>query len=470
MWELVEQDRSLGRFILRGVAERLPHVHHGKRDFSALFGAQPIEERRHGGFRTIRSAEPDRPLAIQVADHDAIAVALAHRDLVDADRSRTRRASSLKLSPHVLHLQRLDRVPVELEFLGDIADRCLPAAATDIERKAFSEVRIVRQKVQPFALHGAAAAACDAPHFEFQKNPKSGARQVANQPHPPVVPPCLNPPATIAHRFFERRSRCTIRTLGSPNTPRAVALASLIWPSLTMPKSSDSRRSGNPLSTGLSAAMIPQVGSRTGAPVRPRPSVHTTFPAPSTSHAACGFPALRAPIRGNALKRGRIDYDEATTLSRFVGIGAGFTREFIRSWQGLGNRSAVPIFIVGMPRSGTTLIEQILASHPLVYGGGELNEFPRAVTDIAISIGDPSSALSANRLRRLATRYLLGIRGLAPLGRTHHRQIAVQLPLRRPDPSRAAERAHHSQRSRSARYLHIVLFHPVHRCEPALQL
>jgi hypothetical protein len=132
---------------------------------------------------------------------------------------------TLKLGPHVLHLQRLDRVPVELEFLGDIADRCLAAAAADIKRKAFGEVRIVRQKVQPFALHGAAAAACDPPHFEFQNNPKSCARQVANLPHPPVVPPRLDPSATIANRFFERRSRRTIRAFGSPNKPRTVALA-----------------------------------------------------------------------------------------------------------------------------------------------------------------------------------------------------------------------------------------------------
>jgi hypothetical protein len=94
---------------------------------------------------------------------------------------------------------------------------------SDIERKAFGEVRIVRQKIQPFALHGATTAACDAPHFEFQNNPKSCARQVANLPHPPIVPAVPDPSATAANRFFERRSRRTIRSSGSPNTPRTVA-------------------------------------------------------------------------------------------------------------------------------------------------------------------------------------------------------------------------------------------------------
>lgn len=37
----------------------------------------------------------------------------------------------------------------------------------------------------------------------------------------------------------------------------------------------------------------------------------------------------------------------------------------------------MPIFIIGMPRSGTTLVEQILASHPLVFGAGEIDEVPR---------------------------------------------------------------------------------------------
>jgi hypothetical protein len=88
--EFVEQDRGLRRFIFRDVAERLPHVHHGELDFTALFRSQPIVERRHAGLGTICAAEPDRPLANQVADHDAIAVvAFADRDLVDADRART---------------------------------------------------------------------------------------------------------------------------------------------------------------------------------------------------------------------------------------------------------------------------------------------------------------------------------------------------------------------------------------------
>ena len=73
---------------------------------------------------------------------------------------------------------------------------------------------------------------------------------------------------------------------------------------------------------------------------------------------------------GNSLKRQQITYDEAATLGAFDRIQAVFTSELIRRWQNVGHPSPVPVFIVGMPRSGSTLVEQILASHPQVYGGG----------------------------------------------------------------------------------------------------
>ena len=109
-------------------------------------------------------------------------MALADRDLVDADRPGSRRARPFDLRPHVLHLERLDCFPIELQFLGDIADRGLPAATPDIEGKPLGEVGIVRQKLQPLALHGGASAALDAPHLQLQNDPEPGARQIANPP------------------------------------------------------------------------------------------------------------------------------------------------------------------------------------------------------------------------------------------------------------------------------------------------
>jgi tetratricopeptide (TPR) repeat protein len=76
-------------------------------------------------------------------------------------------------------------------------------------------------------------------------------------------------------------------------------------------------------------------------------------------------------MKANWLKRRQIAYDEAATLGRMDRLRELISRDFIRARQDCGERSAVPVFIVGMTRSGTTLIEQILASHQLVFGAGE---------------------------------------------------------------------------------------------------
>lgn len=78
-----------------------------------------------------------------------------------------------------------------------------------------------------------------------------------------------------------------------------------------------------------------------------------------------------------------------------------------------------PIFIVGMPRSGTTLVEQILASHPQVYGGGELTALPDALlagTKDAWTLGDyyPKclEGLSVRVANEIAELYLAAIKSL----------------------------------------------------------
>jgi tetratricopeptide (TPR) repeat protein len=87
-------------------------------------------------------------------------------------------------------------------------------------------------------------------------------------------------------------------------------------------------------------------------------------------------------LEGNRLHRGRIDYDEAATLRGFEATRKHMTAEVLRSKGGSGHLSAAPIFIVGMPRSGSTLVEQILASHPQVIAGGELKDFPAAMVQV----------------------------------------------------------------------------------------
>jgi hypothetical protein len=97
-----------------------------------------------------------------------------------------------------------------------------------------------------------------------------------------------------------------------------------------------------------------------------------------------------------------------------------FTSEFVRASEGGGEPSPKPIFVVGMPRSGTTLVEQILASHPAVRGAGELTLFERAIDDVRAAMHQapayPEIALqmSGTHFRELGARYLAGIQQLAP--------------------------------------------------------
>src|SRR4029079_15102173 len=73
---------------------------------------------------------------------------------------------------------------------------------------------------------------------------------------------------------------------------------------------------------------------------------------------------------------------DADLLRRTIDrMTASFTPAFFSDRRAWGEESELPGFIVGMPRSGTTLVEQIAASHPDVFGAGELPDVSRlAVT------------------------------------------------------------------------------------------
>jgi tetratricopeptide (TPR) repeat protein len=80
---------------------------------------------------------------------------------------------------------------------------------------------------------------------------------------------------------------------------------------------------------------------------------------------------------GTALKRAKLKYDEAQTFAFFDQIREVFDADYIASRPFEGRGSRVPIFIIGMPRSGSTLVEQVLSNHPDTFGAGEIKEFSR---------------------------------------------------------------------------------------------
>jgi tetratricopeptide (TPR) repeat protein len=80
--------------------------------------------------------------------------------------------------------------------------------------------------------------------------------------------------------------------------------------------------------------------------------------------------------QGNAIEGGRRTYDPATTSAYVRKAKALFTKDFFIKRSGWGAPNPDPIFIVGLPRSGSTLVEQILASHPAIEGTHELADLP----------------------------------------------------------------------------------------------
>jgi len=130
--------------------------------------------------------------------------------------------------------------------------------------------------------------------------------------------------------------------------------------------------------------------------------------------------AFRHWFEGNTLKRLQITYNEATTLELLDYARTAFTPDLIRTWKNAGDPSIRPVFIVGMMRSGSTLVEQILASHPQVFGGGEFVHFRRAVEETRTILGagmtlpELASVMTDQDFRDLGQRYLAKIESMAP--------------------------------------------------------
>ena len=182
--------------------KRLPHVHHSKANTRALLFAKPGVELRHAQLPSVLAAKPDRSTPQKIADRDPIGMTLADRGPVDPDGQGTRRACACGLRLHVLHLQRLDGVPIKRQFLRNIRDRRLSATAADKIRKALGVERIVCQKVEPFLFHLAAATAINAPHLQFKQYSHVPAGQVTHLPDFAVVPPDLDASHSIHTMFF----------------------------------------------------------------------------------------------------------------------------------------------------------------------------------------------------------------------------------------------------------------------------
>jgi predicted Zn-dependent protease len=136
-------------------------------------------------------------------------------------------------------------------------------------------------------------------------------------------------------------------------------------------------------------------------------------------------PSFEHYARGNARHRATLYYDPGAMTAIAQRSMAVFTDRFFADRSGWGSGRPDPIFIVGLPRSGSTLLEQILASHSQVEGTRELPDIPRIaleVTSRPIPAGgqgypEPVAALDRAEIDAFAARYLEQTQLHRPLGK-----------------------------------------------------
>ncbi|MGA7807194.1 tetratricopeptide repeat-containing sulfotransferase family protein [Bradyrhizobium sp.] len=137
---------------------------------------------------------------------------------------------------------------------------------------------------------------------------------------------------------------------------------------------------------------------------------------------------------GNALKRAHLAYHEQERVDRFERIRTTFTSELMQRNSGEACPSDLPVFVVGMPRSGTTLVEQILASHSKVHGAGEIETLRHAVenfrtkNDIAMEFPEMVPALSQGDLRDFGADYVALTRSATRVAGSAVERIINKLP------------------------------------------
>jgi tetratricopeptide (TPR) repeat protein len=115
-------------------------------------------------------------------------------------------------------------------------------------------------------------------------------------------------------------------------------------------------------------------------------------------------------LRANAVYRPTFTYDENAVLGVSAQLPKLFTPEVMRKKQGLGDPSEVPVFVIGMPRSGSTLVEQILSSHPQICGVGERTDFDNALSWLlSTSRTQPEGPFSLAKLAEATPAQLQGL-------------------------------------------------------------
>jgi tetratricopeptide (TPR) repeat protein len=122
---------------------------------------------------------------------------------------------------------------------------------------------------------------------------------------------------------------------------------------------------------------------------------------------------------GNKLQRSTFNYNTKDNYNVLEKIKKTFTPEFLEQHRDCGHKSNSPIFILGMPRSGTSLVEQIISSHSEVYGAGELGNINDIITKNSGKLSMPNFPDGIEKLkkydfRKLGSLYIQSLAKIAP--------------------------------------------------------
>jgi hypothetical protein len=122
---------------------------------------------------------------------------------------------------------------------------------------------------------------------------------------------------------------------------------------------------------------------------------------------------------------GRTPFDPRALAVAVTRLIDAFDAECLRQPRSGSSPSRMPVLVVGLPRSGTSLVEQILASHSEVFGAGELRELPCIAEEMGAAYPGDASRMGPELLQRHATAYLRALSRRAPPGA---RRIVDKLP------------------------------------------
>jgi tetratricopeptide (TPR) repeat protein len=124
--------------------------------------------------------------------------------------------------------------------------------------------------------------------------------------------------------------------------------------------------------------------------------------------------------RANRERGQRIKYDPGAAEAEVTRLMEIFDPRFFNQRAGFGDDSELPVFILGMPRSGTTLVEQILAAHPQAHAAGELMDISALSADLGRRLGSGAAypecvpEMNAEQSRALGRKYVEGLRARGP--------------------------------------------------------